>query len=85
MAGRPYGFGKFRGLRELNLTDEQRQQTEGIVQRHLETVKAQRERFRLGEKRAQGNLSAEDGARPKRYGRRFITRCRVPTLKSRAS
>jgi len=64
-AGR-YGSGKFHGLRGLNLTDEQRQQQHAIVQRHLESIKAQREElFRLGEKRAQGNLTAEDGARAK--------------------
>lgn len=61
-----HGFGKFRGMRELNLTDDQRQQQRAIVERHLESVKAQREElFKLGEKRAQGNLTAEDGARAK--------------------
>ncbi|MBA3257187.1 MAG: Spy/CpxP family protein refolding chaperone [Pyrinomonadaceae bacterium] len=61
-----HGFGKFRGLRELNLTDEQRQQQQAIVQRHLAIVKAQREElFNLREKRAQGNFTAEDGARAK--------------------
>lgn len=60
------GLGKFRGIRELNLTDEQRQQQRAIVQRHLESVKTQREELiKLGEKRAQGSLSAEDGARAK--------------------
>ncbi len=60
------GFGKLRGLRELNLTDEQRQQQQAIVQRHLESVKSQREElFKLGEKRSQGNLTPEDGARAK--------------------
>ncbi len=64
--GGRYGFGKFHGMRELNLTDEQRQQQHAIVQRHLESIKAQREElFKLGEKRAQGNLTAEDGARAK--------------------
>ncbi len=64
--GGRHGFGKFRGMRELNLTDEQRQQEQAIVQRHLESVKAQREElFKLGEKRAQGNFTAEDGARAK--------------------
>ncbi len=64
--GRAAGYGsrKFHGLRELNLTDEQRQQQDAIVQRHLESIKAQREElFKLGEKRGQGNLTAEDGAR----------------------
>jgi protein CpxP len=60
------GFGEFRGMRELNLTDEQRQQQRAIVQRHLETVKAQREElFKLGQKRAEGSLTAEDGTRAK--------------------
>jgi len=60
------GFGKFRALRELDLTDEQRQQQQAIVRRHLESVKAQREElFRLGDKRAQGNLTPEEGARAK--------------------
>lgn len=61
-----HGFGKFRGMRELNLTDEQRQQQRAIVQRHLESVKAQREElFKLREKRVQGNFTAEDEARAK--------------------
>jgi Spy/CpxP family protein refolding chaperone len=60
------GFGKLGGMRELNLTVEQRQQQRAIVQRHLESVKAQREELlKLSEKRAQGNLTAEDGARAK--------------------
>jgi Spy/CpxP family protein refolding chaperone len=53
-------------MRELNLTDEQRQQQRAIFQRHLENVKVEREElFRLGEKRAHGNLTAEDGTRAK--------------------
>ena len=60
------GLGQLRAVRELNLTDEQRQQQRVIVQRHLESVKTQREElFKLGEKRAQGSLTAEDGARAK--------------------
>jgi Spy/CpxP family protein refolding chaperone len=60
------GFGELRGMRELNLTDEQRQQQRAIVQRHLESVKAQREELsKLREKRAQGNFTAEDEARAK--------------------
>jgi len=62
--GGRYGFGKFRGMRGLNLTDEQRQQQRAIVERHLERIKPQREElFKLGEKRAQGDFTAEDGAR----------------------
>ena len=60
------GFGEFRGMRELNLSDEQQQQHRAIIQRHLESVKAQREELlKLGEKRAQGNLTAEDRERAK--------------------
>lgn len=60
------GFAGFRGLRELNLSDEQRQQQRAIVQRHLESIKAQREELiKLGEKRQEGKLTAEDGARAK--------------------
>jgi Spy/CpxP family protein refolding chaperone len=60
------GFGEFRGMRELNLSNEQQRQQRAIVQRHLESVKAQREELlKLGEKRAQGNLTAEDRERAK--------------------
>lgn len=53
-------------MRELNLSDEQRQQQRAIVQRHVESIKVQREElFKLREKRAQGNFTAEDGARAK--------------------
>jgi Spy/CpxP family protein refolding chaperone len=64
--GGRHGFGKFRGMPELNLTDDQRQQQRAIVQRHLESVKAQREELlKLREKKGQGNFTAEDGARAK--------------------
>ncbi|MCM3900400.1 MAG: Spy/CpxP family protein refolding chaperone [Pyrinomonadaceae bacterium] len=64
--GGRYGFGKFRGMRELNLTDEQRQQQRAIFQHHLESIKAQREElFKLREKREQGSFTDEDKARAK--------------------
>ncbi|MBA3255237.1 MAG: Spy/CpxP family protein refolding chaperone [Pyrinomonadaceae bacterium] len=64
--GGRFGLGKLRRMHELNLTDEQRQQQRAIVQRHLESVKAQREELStLREKRAQGNFTAEDEARAK--------------------
>ncbi|MBA3515539.1 MAG: hypothetical protein H0T77_14340 [Pyrinomonadaceae bacterium] len=64
--GRRHGFRRFRGMGELNLTSEQQQQQRAIVQRHLESVKAQREElFRLREKRAQGEFTAEDKVRAK--------------------
>ena len=53
-------------LRELNLSEEQRHQQRAIVQRRLESTKAQREElFRLREKRIAGTFSAEDEARAK--------------------
>lgn len=58
--GRP-GFGL---LRELNLTEEQRQQQRAIVQRRLGNTKAQREElFKLREKRIEGTFTGEDEAR----------------------
>lgn len=56
--------GEFRGLRELNLTEDQSQQRRAITQRYLENIKSQREElFKLREKRMQGNLTAADEAR----------------------
>ena len=53
-------------MRELNLTEEQRQQSRAIVQRRLESTKTQREElFRLREKRIAGTFTAEDEARAK--------------------
>jgi periplasmic protein CpxP/Spy len=69
--GRHRGMGRRGGglahlLRELNLTDEQRQQSRAIMQRRLESTKSQREElFQLREKRIAGTLTAEDGARAK--------------------
>jgi periplasmic protein CpxP/Spy len=58
---RQRGFG---AMRELNLTEEQRQQQRAIVQRQLEATKAQREEiFKLREKRFAGTLTPEDAAR----------------------
>lgn len=53
-------------LRELNLTDAQREQSRAIMQRRLESTKGQREElFKLREKRIAGAFTAEDGARAK--------------------
>jgi Spy/CpxP family protein refolding chaperone len=53
-------------LRELNLTEEQRQQSRAIMQRRLESTKSQREElFKLREKRIAGTFTAEDEARAK--------------------
>ena len=55
---------EFRVMRELNLTEEQTQQQKAIIQRHLESIKSQREELsNLREKRMQGTLSADDEAR----------------------
>jgi Spy/CpxP family protein refolding chaperone len=53
-------------MRELNLTEEQRQQSRAIMQRRLESTKTQREElFKLREKRIAGTFTSEDGARAK--------------------
>ena len=68
--GRREGIGHRGGMgsliRELNLTDEQRQQTHAIMQRRMEGTKAQREElFKLREKRIAGTFTAEDEVRAK--------------------
>ena len=57
------GFGP--GLvRELNLSNEQKQQVRTIIQHSFESSKAAREELRqLGEKRRQGTLTSEEQAR----------------------
>jgi len=58
--------GAGRLLRELNLTDEQRQQSHAIMQRRLASTKSQREElFALREKRIAGTFTADDEARAK--------------------
>jgi Spy/CpxP family protein refolding chaperone len=53
-------------IRELNLTDEQRQQGRAIMRRRLEGTKSQREElFKLREKRIAGTFTADDEARAK--------------------
>jgi periplasmic protein CpxP/Spy len=66
--GRGHGHGAFGPglMRELNLTDDQKQQVRSIMEQSMESTKAQREELRqLGEKRSQGTLTAEDQARAK--------------------
>ena len=61
---RGHGIGHFAS--ELNLTEEQQQQTRAIAQRRLEGLRAQREEFfKLHEKRVAGTFTAEDAARAK--------------------
>ncbi|HEY3027210.1 MAG TPA: Spy/CpxP family protein refolding chaperone [Pyrinomonadaceae bacterium] len=72
-SGGPEGRDKMRGrerhgmrgaLRELNLTDAQKEQVRAAVQRNMEGTKAQREELRqLAEKRRQGTLTPEEQAR----------------------
>lgn len=53
-------------MRELNLSEEQRQQSRAILQRRLESTKSQREElFKLREKRIAGTFTSEDEARAK--------------------
>ncbi len=53
-------------LRELNLTDDQKQQIHAIVEQSFAGNKAVREELQqLGEKRRQGTLTPEDQARAK--------------------
>lgn len=59
--GRAFGPGL---LRELNLTNDQKQQVRTIVEQSLAGSKATREELRqLGEKRRQGTLTTEEEAR----------------------
>jgi Spy/CpxP family protein refolding chaperone len=51
-------------FRELNLSEEQKQQTQVILQRHVDSIRSQREELsQLGEKRRSGTLTPEDQAR----------------------
>jgi Spy/CpxP family protein refolding chaperone len=62
MYDKRFGF----GLRGLDLTAEQKQQMQVILQRHLENIRGQRqELFQLREKRITGTLTAEDQERAK--------------------
>jgi Spy/CpxP family protein refolding chaperone len=64
MGRRGHGINHF--ARELDLTEEQQKQRREIMQRQLESIKAQREElFRLREKRVAGTFTAEDGVRAK--------------------
>jgi Spy/CpxP family protein refolding chaperone len=67
---RGQGFGRKHrpgfGLADLNLTDAQKEQTKAILQRHLDSTRAQREELlKLREKRQAESFTAEDGARAK--------------------
>jgi Spy/CpxP family protein refolding chaperone len=56
------GMGRMMG--ELDLSEEQRQQSRAIIERRLESTKVQREElFKLREKRNAGTFTPEDEAR----------------------
>lgn len=58
------GSGMGHMMRELNLSDEQRRQSRAILERRLQSTKAQREElFKLREKRIAGTFTTEDEAR----------------------
>jgi Spy/CpxP family protein refolding chaperone len=61
-----FGRAPLAGLRELNLTDEQKQQVRAIMERNFDGTKASREELRtLGQKRFEGTLTPEEQARAK--------------------
>src|SRR5258706_11826020 len=73
--GRERGMGHL--MRELNLTEEQRQQSRAIMQRRLESTKLQREElFKLREKRIAGTSQLTMRHEPKRYIRKYGLRWR---------
>src|SRR5690242_15032306 len=54
------------GLRQLDLTDQQKQQARSIIQNNFKTTQAQRQELRqLMQKRRAGTLDANDQARAK--------------------
>jgi len=56
--------GRARGFRELNLTDQQRQQMRSIAQTQLQSTQAQRQELRqLMQKRRAGTLAPQDETR----------------------
>ena len=64
LARRQARLGGARGLRQLNLTDAQRQQAQSIVRSSFESNKAVREELmQLMQKRREGTLSETDQAR----------------------
>ena len=63
---RRFGRPPLAGLRELNLTDEQKQQVRAIMERNFESTKVLREELRtLGQKRFEGTLTSEEQTRAK--------------------
>jgi len=64
--GMRFGRAPLAGLRELNLSDDQRQQVRAIMERNFESTKVVREELRtMGQKRFEGTLTLEEQARAK--------------------
>jgi Spy/CpxP family protein refolding chaperone len=63
---RRFGRAPLGALRELNLSDEQKQQVRTIMEQNFEGTKSLREELRtLGQKRFEGTLTPEEQARAK--------------------
>jgi Spy/CpxP family protein refolding chaperone len=63
---RRFGQAPLAGLRELNLSDEQKQQVRTIMERNIAATKSQREELRtLGQKRFDGTLTPDEETRAK--------------------
>ena len=70
--GARFGHAPLAGLRELNLSDDQKQQVRSIMERNLNSTKALRDELRtLGQKRSEGTLTPEDQARAKELHRQM--------------
>ena len=66
MRRRAMGGGMLRGFRQLNLTDQQKQQARPIMQTQFQGTQAQRQEMRqLMQKRRAGTLTAQDETRAK--------------------
>jgi Spy/CpxP family protein refolding chaperone len=66
-------MGMFRALRQLNLTDQQRQQARTIMQTNFKNTQAQRQELRqLMQQRRAGTLDAAGQARAKELRGQFL-------------
>ena len=66
-------MGAFRVLRQLNLTDQQKQQARSIVQSHAQSMKPQRQELaQLMQQRRAGTLTADGQARAKELRRQLM-------------
>jgi Spy/CpxP family protein refolding chaperone len=66
-------MGELRGLRQLNLTDQQRQQARSIRQSFAQSTQSQRQELRqLMQQRRAGTLTADNEARAKELRRQLM-------------